>query len=266
MSTTDAFTTGIDWVSGRYAVGHPRLRLICLPHAGGSAGSFRGWRSHVPEGIELVPVELPGRGSRITEPVPEAMEPLTEALLDGLRGELTMPYAIFGHSFGAVLAYELTRRIEREAGLRAPSVLVASGSRAPHVPLGRAPLSAGDDEALTAWMRRNGGLPAELLDYPDFLADLLCSVRSDLALAENYLLAEPVAVNVPLVAFAGADDEVSTAAQVEPWAPYTTAVHRMRVLPGGHSFPQSHPEAVLRAVTEALVDLGAFGGERDGLG
>ncbi|MGW0395596.1 thioesterase II family protein [Streptomyces sp. NPDC003042] len=269
MRATEARTPGTDWVSARYTVGHPRMKLICLPHAGGGAGSFAAWRPYVPEGIELAPVELPGRGSRIGEPVPQALEPLVEELLDGLRPELTMPYALFGHSFGAVLAYELTRRIEREDGLRAPSVLVASGSRAPHLPLGRTGIADGDDEQLIAWMWRNGGLPAELLEFPDFLTDLLLPVRSDLMLAERYLLPEPAAVGCPLFAFAGAQDDVSTLAQVEAWAPYTSAAYRMRVLPGGHSFPQSRPEAALTAVVEALAEVGAFhafGGEGHRLG
>lgn len=258
MSATDAFTSEIDWVSARFTVGHPRIRLICLPHAGGGAGAFGAWRPYVPEGVELAPVELPGRGSRIGEPVPDALEPLVEALLTGLRSELTMPYALFGHSFGAVLAYELTRRTE-QYGLRPPSALLASGSRAPHLPLGRTAVAGGDDEELIAWLGRTGGLPPELLDFPDFLRDLLRPVRSDMALAEAYRIPRPVKVRCPLFAFAGAQDEVATEAQVAPWAQYTSAAHRLRVLPGGHGFPQTHPEETLSAVLGSLAEIGAAG-------
>ncbi|MGW0704130.1 thioesterase II family protein [Streptomyces sp. NPDC002867] len=253
MSTLDAHTSPTGWISARYAVGRPRLRLLCLPHAGGSSATFHAWRPYVPEGIELAPLELPGRGSRIGEPVPEALEPLVEAVLAGIRGELSMPYALFGHSFGAAVAYELTRRIERDGGLRPPSALIVSGARAPHVPLGRAAVAHGSDEELVAWLRRTGGLPDELLAFPDFLRDLLRPVRADMALAEGYRIPRPVAVGCPLLALAGAQDEVSTPAQVEPWALYASSAHRMRVLPGGHSFHRTHAEETVSAVLEALV-------------
>ncbi|NEE49023.1 alpha/beta fold hydrolase, partial [Streptomyces sp. SID8455] len=110
MSTADS-TPAVDWVSARFTVGNPRLRLICLPPAGSGAGAFHAWRPYVPEHLELVPVELPGRGSRIDEPVPDDLDALVEALLHGLEPELNLPYALFGHSFGAVVAYELALRI-----------------------------------------------------------------------------------------------------------------------------------------------------------
>ncbi|MFD7276559.1 thioesterase II family protein [Streptomyces sp. NPDC059862] len=263
MTAPDPVTPAARWINARYAVGQLRLRMLCLPHAGGSSAAFSGWRPYLPEGVELAPLELPGRGSRIDEPVPGALEPLVEALLDGIRGELTLPYVLFGHSFGAVVAYELTRRIEREDGLQAPVALLVSGSRAPHVPLGREPLTGSDDTRLVAWLRGSGGLPEQLLEFPDFLRDLLYAVRADLEIAERYLLDRPAPVRCPVVAFAGADDEVSTPAQVEPWGAYTSAPSRMRVVPGGHSYPQSHPEATLTAVVAELRRLGLLGAQRD---
>ncbi|GAB2724297.1 thioesterase II family protein [Streptomyces bullii] len=259
MSPSDATTTNAAWISARYAAGPPRSRLICLPHAGGGAGSFGSWRPHLPEGVELAPVELPGRGSRIDEPVPRDFDALVDALFEGLRGEFTLPYALFGHSYGAVLGYELTRRIEREiaggAALRAPRALLVSGSRAPHVPLYREPVGEGDDASLIAWLRHSGGLPEELLGFPDFLRELLRAVRADMRFAEGYLVPRPVAVGCPLVALAGAEDTVSPVDRVEPWSRYTTAAHRMRVLPGGHHFPQTHARATVSAVLEELAAL-----------
>ncbi|MFB7940972.1 thioesterase II family protein [Streptomyces sp. NPDC056049] len=249
------------WISARYARGLPRLRLFCLPHAGGGVGVFGPWRAHLPNGVELAPVELPGRGSRIDEPMPPTMDALVDALLDGLRGELDLPYAFFGHSFGALLGYELTLRIEREAAaggaVRTPSALLVSGSRAPHVPLGRGSVASGDDAGLIDWLSGTGGLPPELLEFPDFLRDLLRAVRSDMAFAEGYLAAGPEPVGCPLSAFAGAEDTVSTVAQVEPWDRYTTAAHALRILPGGHYFPQSHARETVGAVLAELAAVGA---------
>lgn len=253
MSTADS-TSAVDRVSARFTVGNPRLRLICLPPAGSGAGAFRAWRPYVPEHMELVPVELPGRGSRIDEPVPDDLDALVEALLHSLEPELDLPYALFGHSFGAVVAYELALRIER-AGLRPPSALLASASRAPHLPLMREPVSAGSDDELIAWPLSTGGLPRELLAFPDFLSELLTAVRGDLALAEDYVIPHPVAVSCPLFTFAGEDDTVVPVAQVRPWAAYTPAEHRPRVLPGGHSFPGTHPRQTMSAVLDSLPAL-----------
>lgn len=253
MSTADS-TPAVDWVGARFTVGTPRLRLICLPPAGSGAGAFHAWRPYVPEHMELVPVELPGRGSRIDEPVPDDLDALVEALLHGLEPELNLPYALFGHSFGAVVAYELALRIER-AGLRPPSALLASASRAPHLPLMREPISAGSDDELIAWLLSTGGLPRELLAFPDFLSDLLTAVRGDLALAEGYVIPHPVAVSCPLFTLAGEDDTVAPVAQVRPWAAYTPAEHRTRVLPGGHSFPGTHPRQTMSAVLDSLPAL-----------
>ncbi|CAM5560433.1 thioesterase II family protein [Streptomyces griseomycini] len=263
MSTLDPVTPAAPWIAGRYAVGPPRLRLFCLPPAGGGASTFNAWRPHLPPGIELAPVELPGRGSRIGEPVPYALGPLADGLLDGVRGELDLPYALFGHSFGAVVAYELTRRIERRDDLPAPAALLVSAHRAPHVPLGREPLTGSDDRRLAAWLHGHGGLPGELLEHPGFLSHLLRAVRADLELAESYLLPEPAPVRCPLVVLAGADDDVAAPSAVEPWAGYGAAPPRMRVVPGGHSYPRTHPEATLNAVTGELRRLGLLGAERD---
>lgn len=259
MSTLDPLAPATPWIAGRHAVGRPRLRLFCLPPAGGGAASFNTWRPCLPRGVELAPVELPGRGSRIDEPVPYALEPLADALLDGLCGELDLPYVLFGHSFGAVVAYELTRRIQRRDGLPAPSALVVSAHRAPHVPLGRERLTGSGDRELADWLHRHGGLPGELLAHPEFLSDLLRAVRADLEIAERYLLPGPAPVRCPLVALAGADDAVCAPAAVEPWAGYGAAPPRMRVVPGGHSYPRTHPEATLAAVTGELRRLGLLG-------
>ncbi|GAA4781302.1 MULTISPECIES: thioesterase II family protein [Streptomyces] len=255
MSATDAHARGASWVNARFTAGNPRLRLICLPQSGGGATAFTGWRPHLPEGVELAPVELPGRGSRMAEPVMGEFGPLLDALLDGLRGELDAPYALFGHSFGALLAYELALRTERD-GLPSPAALFVSGSRAPQVPLGRAAVAGSSDEELAGWLLRTGGLPRELLDHPDFLREILRAVRADMAMAERYHVPEPLPVGCPLLALAGRDDEVSPPRAVAAWSSCTTAVHRTALVPGGHSYPRTHPRETVRAVREGLALAG----------
>ncbi|CCK30429.1 hypothetical protein BN159_6050 [Streptomyces davaonensis JCM 4913] len=263
--STHSVSPRADWIGARFAVGRPRLRLLCLPQAGGSAATFGAWRPHLPDGAEVAAVELPGRGARMGEPMPSAWGPLIEAVLDGIRAELAVPYALFGHSFGGTLAYELTLRIERE-GLRPPSALVCSAARAPHLPLGREAVAGATDEELADWLRSGDGLPSELLAFPDFLREVLRAVRADLALAESHRIPQPVPVSCPLLTLAGEQDEVATVAQVEPWAAYASGAYRMQVLPGGHAFPRTHPRQTMSAVFEGLTGVGAFPGEGDGQG
>jgi hypothetical protein len=121
------------WITGRLTAGAPHVRLICLPQAGGGVGAFSSWRAHLPDGVELAPVELPGRGTREADPMPARFDDLVDALYKGLLPELDVPYVLFGRSFGGALAYELTLRIE-ERGAPAPFATLVSASRAPQTP------------------------------------------------------------------------------------------------------------------------------------
>ncbi|MEU8659796.1 thioesterase II family protein [Actinoplanes philippinensis] len=246
MNKVASPTSAGRWITGRVTRESARVRLIGLPQAGGGAGAFRSWRRHLPEWLELAPVELPGRGTREAEPLPERFEDLIEALLAGTRAERDMPYALFGHSFGGVLAYELALRAET-----APLCLIVSASRAPHLPAERR-MSAAAEPELLRWLTETGGLPPELLEFPDFLRQLLPPIRRDMAFAEDYLVAEPTPVACPLYAFAGADDRVVTAEQVAGWSGCTTAAFRRTVFPGGHSFPSTGPAALVAAVADAV--------------
>lgn len=235
------------WITGRACVGTPRLRLVCLPQAGGGAGAFSRWRSYLSPGVELAPVELPARGTRSEDPMPATLDDLVDQLFAGVTEELTMPYAIFGHSFGGVIAYELTRRIEA-AGLRRPEATLISASRAPHIPLEKG-IADSDDKTLLRWLIDNGGLPLELLRFKKFLRHVMSAIRVDLVFAEGYLLPAPVPVETPLHTFAGADDKVVTADRVRPWQECAASEYSFTVLPGDHTFPHADPAPILERVT-----------------
>ncbi|QMU77040.1 thioesterase [Streptacidiphilus sp. PB12-B1b] len=238
--------SGGRWITGRYAVGQPRVRLICVPQAGAGAGAFSGWRKHLPDGVEMAPVELPGRGTRYGEPMPDGVDALADALFEGLLPELDPPYLLFGHSLGGALAYEASRRIQ-QAGLPAPLATLVSGSRAPQTPSLRT-MSAAADDALLAWVLRNGGLPEELLEYPGFVEEIIRAVRADLRYAEEYLVPEPAALGWPLHVFGGTEDEITPPEQLPRWQRCAAGEFGVTMLPGGHGFPHADPEAMLAAV------------------
>lgn len=238
------------WITGRLTVGEPRVRLICLAQAGAGAGAFSGWRHHVPDGVELAPVELPGRRMRQSEPMPETFEALMDELFEGLVPELTMPYVLFGHSFGGSLAYEVARRAEAD-GLRAPLATVISGTRAPQIPAPRR-MADLEDRELIDWLVDNDGLPEELLKHTTYLRHVVRAIRGDLRFAEDYLVAEPAALGCPLHVFAGADDQVFPAEGLSHWDRCAAGEFSMTVLPGSHDFPYTGAEEMVAAILDVV--------------
>ncbi|MFI0733844.1 thioesterase II family protein [Streptomyces sp. NPDC021225] len=249
-ASTPAHGADTPWIVGRVTAPSPRLRLFCLPQAGGSAGSFAPWRLTPPDGIELATVELPGRGVRSAEPVPGTLEELADAVLDGISDELDLPYALFGHSFGALLGYELTVRAARR-GLRAPRALLVSACRAPHAAVPKR-ISDRDDQGLLAWLEGFGGFPPGLREYPSYLSYALRTVRRDLALTEAYRSVGPVPVGCPLHVLGGAEDPLVGRAQLERWRACASGGFTLQLLPGGHDYLFTDAPAVLGAVAAVL--------------
>ncbi|CCK30421.1 hypothetical protein BN159_6042 [Streptomyces davaonensis JCM 4913] len=251
-SSAQTSTRGQDspWIVGRVTPPSARLRLICLPQAGGSAGSFAPWRLAPPSDVELATVELPGRGVRSAEPLPDTLEALADAVLDGVAAELRTPYAVFGHSFGALLAHRITVRAG-ERGLPSPRALFVSASRAPHIPV-PARIADRDDEGLLRWLAGFGGFPPELRAYPAYLSYALRTVRRDLALTERYLTDGPVPVDCPVHILGGSDDPLVSADQLAHWRACAPAGHSLRQLPGGHDYLFTGAPAVLDVITAAL--------------
>ncbi len=181
--------------------GGARARLFCLAHAGGGASFFRPWAAALPSHIELCAVQLPGREQRFAEPCFEALEPLLDALIPALTPLFDWPFALFGHSLGALVAFELARRLE--AAGTPPLGLAASAFRAPHLPAERR-LSELPDTEFVAEIAGLGGMPGELLDHPELLETILPALRADFAIAERYRFAPGPKLAVPVAAMAAA--------------------------------------------------------------
>ncbi|MGW7488595.1 thioesterase II family protein [Streptomyces sp. NPDC054786] len=240
------------WVLGRVSVTRPRTRLICIPQAGAGPGSFSVWRDLLPSGIELVPVELPGRGTRADEPLPETLEELAEQLLDGLAPDLELPYVLFGHSLGGLLAYQLTCLLQERGG-PVPLATAVAAARAPHRTL-VAGIHEADDGGLLRWLAGHDALPRELFDHPEFLRQVLSVLRRDLALAASYVVTPPVPLHTPLHVLGGVDDPVVPTAELHHWSACAAGEYSLTLLPGSHGFPQRDPAGVLDALGRALPE------------
>lgn len=218
------------------ASGDARRRLVCLPFAGGSAAIFRAWSSTLPPDVEVVAVQLPGRSPSRREPTPDTIDALVAATLPALEVLDDLPFAMFGHSMGALLAYELTVAMAT-TGRAAPTQLFVSGRRWPGAPHGSRPIHAlPDDEFLDAIDGRYGGVPAAVRREADLLALLLPALRADIRALETYVPTPGRQVACPLHVFGGEDDTNPRPDELAAWQHVATTPISVRVFAGGHFF------------------------------
>lgn len=230
----------------------PAERLFCFAHAGGHSVAFRQWPGGLPDRIEVICVQLPGRANRLREPPIASMDELVSRLVSVLAPELERPFAFFGHSMGAVLAWAVARALA-EHGHPMPSQLLLSGRRGPRVPHREPPLSGlSNPEFIATIMRRYGGIPHELLRHPDVMELLLPAMRADIAAIENFEPPRQTKLPIPIAAFGGIDDHMITRADMAAWSEETSREFRLRLFPGGHFYLEEQRAELLAEITDLL--------------
>ncbi|MEU8683404.1 alpha/beta fold hydrolase [Streptomyces sp. NPDC048611] len=232
----------------------PRLRLVCFPHAGAGSSLYHMWSRPVPEDIEVCAVQLPGRETRFREPPARRMEAVVEAVGESVASRLDVPLAIYGHSMGALLAFELARWLRREK-LRQPVLLLLSGSPAPDrarswgTLIHRLPEKEFQEAA-----RDIVGVQPELLDDPATREYLLPLLRADLELVETYDCRAEPPLTVPVTAFYGTGDLLSTGEEAGRWADHTEGPFRCVPWPGGHFYPVEDWKTFLALLLQEVMD------------
>jgi medium-chain acyl-[acyl-carrier-protein] hydrolase len=229
------------------------LRLFCFPYAGGGAPIFRDWPMGLPEGVEVCAVQLPGRGSRIRETPFTEIAPLVGALADGLVHDLEEPLALFGHSLGALLAFELARTLRRESHPQ-PVHLFVSGCGAPQEPYPHPPIHALPEARFVEEIRRWGGTPPEVLAHQELMELLLPALRADFALRETYVYADEPPLACPITAFGGLHDGWVSRESLDAWRAQTCAPFSLQLLPGDHFFLASSRPRLLAVISKTLDD------------
>jgi medium-chain acyl-[acyl-carrier-protein] hydrolase len=229
-------------------------RLFCFPNAGGSDLVFRDWRDHLPENVEVCPIQLPGRGRRLREKpltrLPEAVRAIVPAMLP----YLDKPFALYGHSMGAGMAFEIARALRRGQH-REPSALFVSGRRAPQLP-NEFPLTYTlSQPEFIEELRRLNGTPEEVLEHKELMRLMLPVLRADFELVETYVYTDEPPLDYPLHAFGGLQDPKVTGESIEAWREQTTSTFSARMLPGDHFFIQSNQALLLRLVSKDLLNL-----------
>jgi medium-chain acyl-[acyl-carrier-protein] hydrolase len=227
-------------------------RLFCLPHAGAGAAVFRKWQDQVDPSIEIVPVQLPGRESRHAEKLEESISSLAGMLVEPVIEKADdQPYAIFGHSMGALLAYELSQELAAKG--RPPSLLVVSGQAAPHAYHVRWPVRNLSNQELIEYLGELDGIEAELLANPALLEFYLPVVRADFAACETYRYVQRPPLTAHLIVLGGAADPVAPPAELGRWSELTSDETVIRIFQGGHFFVFEHLATVLSMISDTLL-------------
>ena len=230
--------------------------MFCFPYAGGGASTYRGWGASLPNDLEVCPVQLPGRESRLREPAFTSIESMVPAAADALAPYLNLPFVLFGHSMGAAISFALARELRRR-GLPQPLHLFVSGRRAPHLPAREEPIHQLPDPEFMAKLRELNGTPEEVLQHAELMKLLLPILRADFAVNETHVFTAEEPFDFALSAFGGLGDEDVTREDLEAWRLHTRGRFRARMLPGDHFFVHSARDLILEAVARDLAEVSA---------
>jgi medium-chain acyl-[acyl-carrier-protein] hydrolase len=241
------------WFQRRHHRPGARMRLFCFPHAGGGVATYRVWADRLPPDIDVCAVQMPGRDARAREAPCSDLPLLVESLAAGLAPHVDLPFAFFGHSLGALVAFEVTRQLRRQGG-PLPVHLIVSARRAPQLPNVDTPTYDLPEPAFVdTLVRRYNGIPPAVLAEPELLAMFLPVLRADLEMTETYRYAPEDPLDVPITVLGGLEDRLAARADLAAWKDMTRAAFSLHMMAGGHFFVHTAPDEPLRIVTRQLA-------------
>jgi medium-chain acyl-[acyl-carrier-protein] hydrolase len=242
------------WIAFRKPNPQGRLRLFCFPYAGTGASIFRTWSDGLPDHVEICPVELPGRGTRLMETPFTQLSPLIQALAEAVAPLLDKPFAFFGHSLGALVSFELARQLRRQSGVQ-PQRLFVSADRAPQIPPRHRPTHALPEKQFLEELRRLNGTPGKILDHAELMQIMLPILRADFAVYQTYVYTPEPPLDCAIFGFGGLQDNRISRGDLEAWREQTTVSFSLRMFPGDHFFLTATQKPLLQALSQELRGL-----------
>lgn len=243
-----ADSDGDRWVRVFQPCSQPEIRLFCFPHAGGSASYYLPFARALAPDIEVLALQYPGRQDRRNEPCIDNVHDLAKVIAGVLGNVAGPPFAFFGHSMGAILAFEVAQIFRNQSGL-SPEFFFVSGRRAPST---ERPARSYDDKAVLAELRKLGGTHPQFLADPEMLAAIIPPTLNDYNAIESYRWAPEPPLACPIVTLIGDEDPQSTVAEAAAWEKHSTGPFQMRVFTGGHFYLDPCRTEVLDIITTTL--------------
>jgi pyochelin biosynthesis protein PchC len=241
-----------DWIRVFHPVPDPEATLLCLPHAGGSASYYFPLSRALMPRVEVLAAQYPGRQDRRHEPAVAEIPALADQIVDALARWEGRKIAVFGHSMGATVGFEVVRRLERDASRGPlPIRLIVSARRAPSLPDCTA-VHQMDDNGIVAELRRLKGTDDGVFMTPELLSMIIPVIRGDYKAIETYTCPPGVAVRCPVTAFLGDADPMTSREQVAGWSNHTLSEFKLRVFAGGHFYLDSWGPEIVSEISGSL--------------
>ncbi|HXD30402.1 MAG TPA: alpha/beta fold hydrolase [Pyrinomonadaceae bacterium] len=238
--------------------GRAALRLFCFPYAGSGASIYRSWEDGLPPQVHLCRVQLPGREGRLGEEPFTSLAPLLQILLQAVDPFLDLPFAFFGHSMGALIAFELARQLRRHKN-KQPIHLFMSGRGAPQLQAKYQAVLNESEEGLVKRLRRLRWTPREILKNRELMQLILPTLRADYAVCDSYVYQVEEPLDCPLSVFGGEQDDKVSYDDLSAWREQTSGAFSIHILSGNHFFLHQSRVSLLRAIGEELGTLSKDG-------
>ena len=228
------------------------LRLFCFPYAGGSSTTYLPWVNDLPDNVELIIVQPPGRNNRMFEPMHSNMTDLVNELIPIIPRLLNKPYIFFGHSLGSRIAFELLTQLQM-LNHPLPQHFIASGSRGAQVPSTKKPTHHLPHDEFIAELQDLNGTPQAVLENQELTELFLPLLRADFKISETYCYSGKMILDCKISVLSGEDDIDITLANLQSWGELFTEEVEIHYLSGGHFFIESHRENVLEIVNSIIA-------------
>lgn len=228
------------------------LRLFCFPYAGGAASVFRQWQASVPEEVEICAVQLPGREYRIGEAAYRRIPDLLNSLTEAIAPYLDRPFALFGHSMGALISFALARHLRQTLG-KLPTRLYLAAYRAAHLPNPNIKIYHLPSEVFRVVLRAEG-IPEAVLQNEELIQAMLPTLRADFELCDTYDYREDLPLECPLTVYGGLDDVRVRASDLEAWRMHCSGPFNLKLFPGSHFFLHSAQYLLLAELSRDLAE------------
>lgn len=228
-----------------------KVRLFCFHYGGGSGVSFYPWISKIPNFVELMVVELPGRGNNMSQPLLTKVHDITILLVEEIKYYLDKPFVFFGHSLGSLISFELTKAMKGQ-NLPLPVHLMLSGSMAPHTLHKRRHICHLDDEAFSKQLKIYNGIPQEVQNESSFMDMFLPIIRADMSIIENYKYSPSRPLECDITTITGKDDPTVSVEDAKAWGHHTSLSYNHYNLNGDHFFIKTALQQVINIILQEI--------------